>query len=145
VLRPGVTQGAHVNSPTAVVIDDSATSRRSLRTMLTQLGFEVVAEGERGDQVLPLFEQHRPTVLTLDIVLPVVDGVTAVTDLLRKHPDATVVMCSSITARDKIVACRDAGVAHFVLKPFTPERLAAVARLLLAKAGNPASPSESVQ
>jgi two-component system, chemotaxis family, chemotaxis protein CheY len=102
--------------------------------MLTDVGFSVVAEGERGDQVLPLYEQFRPTVLTLDIVLPVMDGVTAVIDLLKRHPDATVVMCSSITARDKIVACRDAGVAHFVLKPFTPERIAAVARILLAKA-----------
>jgi two-component system, chemotaxis family, chemotaxis protein CheY len=127
------------------VIDDSATSRRSLRAMLTQLGFDVVAEGERGDQVIPLFERFRPTVLTLDIVLPVMDGVTAVTNLLKKHPDATVVMCSSITARDKIVACRDAGVAHFVLKPFTPERIAAVARILLAKAGTLASKSENVK
>jgi two-component system, chemotaxis family, chemotaxis protein CheY len=113
--------------------------------MLTQLGFDVVAEGERGDQVIPLFERFRPTVLTLDIVLPVMDGVTAVTNLLKKHPDATVVMCSSITARDKIVACRDAGVAHFVLKPFTPERIAAVARILLAKAGTLASKSENVK
>ncbi len=39
-----------MNSPTAVVIDDSSTSRRSLRAMLTQLGFNVVAEGERVDQ-----------------------------------------------------------------------------------------------
>jgi two-component system, chemotaxis family, chemotaxis protein CheY len=107
--------------------------------MLTQNGFQVVAEGERGDQAMELFEQHRPTVLMLDIVLPVMDGVTAATNLLKKHPDATVVMCSSITARDKIVACRDAGVAHFVLKPFTPERIAAVARILLAKVG-PATP-----
>jgi two-component system, chemotaxis family, chemotaxis protein CheY len=121
--------------PTAIVIDDSSTSRRALRGMLTDVGFSVVAEGERGDQVLSLYEQFRPTVLTLDIVLPVMDGVTAVIDLLKRHPDATVVMCSSIAARDKIVACRDAGVAHFVLKPFTPERIAAVARILLAKAG----------
>jgi two-component system, chemotaxis family, chemotaxis protein CheY len=131
-----------LSSPTAVVIDDSATSRRSLRTMLTQVGFEVVAEGERGDQVIPLFEQFHPTVLTLDIVLPVMDGVTAVTNLLKKHPDATVVMCSSITARDKIVACRDAGVSHFVLKPFTSERIAAIARILLAKRVKSASSVE---
>jgi two-component system chemotaxis response regulator CheY len=94
---------------------------------------------------MPLFEQHRPTVLILAIVLPVMDGVTAATSLLKKHPDATVVMCSSISARDKIVACRDAGVAHFVLKPFTPEKLAAAVRGLLVKAAVPTSTSESVQ
>lgn len=131
-----------MNAPTAVVIDDSSTSRRALRGMLTHLGFSVVAEGERGDQVLSLYEQFRPTVLTLDIVLPVMDGVTAVIDLLKRHPDATVVMCSSITARDKIVACRDAGVAHFVLKPFTLGRIGAVARILLAKAGTFAAIAE---
>jgi DNA-binding NarL/FixJ family response regulator len=129
---------------TAVVIDDSSTSRRTLKAMLLQVGFDVVAEGDSGDQALPLFERHRPTVVMLDIVLPGMDGVTAAIELLKKHPEATVVMCSSITARDKIVACRDAGVAHFVLKPLTLDKIAAVARIVLGKPGSLLPKAETV-
>ncbi|WP_224246138.1 response regulator [Hyalangium gracile] len=113
---------------TAVVIDDSRVIRIRLRTELTNLGFQVVAEAERGDQALELYEKHRPALVMLDIILPEMDGVTAATQLLQKHPEATVVMCSSLTARDKILACRAAGVKYFILKPFTAESLATMVR-----------------
>jgi two-component system chemotaxis response regulator CheY len=69
----------------------------------------------------------------MDIVLPGADGVKVATELLRTYPEAQVVMCSSLTTRERIVACRDAGVAHFILKPFTVEKVAEVARTVLAR------------
>ena len=120
--------------PTAVILDDSSTTRAALRLMLGRAGFDVVAEGVSGDQALSLYESHRPTVITIDIVLPGLDGVSAATELLRLHPDATVVMCSSISARDKILACRDAGATHFILKPITWDKVEAVSRVVMARA-----------
>ena len=120
-------------SLTAIVIDDSAVSRAILRRGLNRAGFEVVGEAATAEQAMELFETHRPTLMTLDILLPRTDGVTAATQLLNKHPEANVVMCSSIAAKDKIIACRDAGVAHFILKPFSVEKVAEVARSVAAK------------
>lgn len=124
----------------AVVIDDSKVIRRVLGIALERAGFEVVAEGETGSVALELYEQHRPHVITLDIVLPGLDGVGAAEQILRRNPDAAVVMCSSINSRDKILRCRELGVRHFILKPFTSEKVAEVLNAINPEAR--ASPTE---
>lgn len=120
-------------TPTAVLIDDSRTTRTCLRVYLTEIGFEIVAEGERGEHALELYEKHRPMLITIDIVMPGMDGVTAARELLKRHPDANVVMCTSINTRDKILACHEAGVSHYLLKPFDGAKVQSVARGILAK------------
>jgi len=60
--------------------------------------------------------------VTLDIVMPGKDGVTAAIELLRAYPNARIVMCTSLAAREKILACQKAGVRHYLLKPFDPAR-----------------------
>lgn len=131
--------------PTAVVVDDSKTMRSVLRMALTRCGFEVVAEGCTGEAIFQLYEQHRPTLMTLDIVLPGIDGVAGATQVLAKYPDATIAMCSSLTARDKILAARSVGVKHFILKPFTVERISELAKVVLAaKTATPEAPVMAV-
>jgi two-component system, chemotaxis family, chemotaxis protein CheY len=125
-------QGVRIVPLTAIIIDDSALSRAVLRRGLVKAGFQVVREAPSAEQAVELFEQYRPTLMTMDIVLPLTDGVTAVTQLLSKHPEATVVMCSAMSSREKIIACRNAGVAHFILKPFSVEKVVEVARRAVA-------------
>jgi two-component system chemotaxis response regulator CheY len=120
-------------TPTAVLIDDSRTTRTCLRVYLTEIGFEIVAEGERGEHALELYEKHRPTLITIDIVMPGLDGVSAARELLKRHPEANVVMCTSINTRDKILACHEAGVSYYLLKPFDGAKVQSVARGILAK------------
>ena len=119
--------------PTALIIDDSTSMRALLRLALGSAGVDVVAEAGTGTQALELYAQHRPSLVLMDIVLPGADGVEVATQLLRAFPEAQVVMCSSLTTRERLVACRDAGVAHFLLKPFTVEKVAEVARTVLAR------------
>jgi len=122
--------------PTAVVIDDSPIMRNHLKSLLVQAGCEIVGEGASGDDVLPLYEKFRPTLMTIDIVMPGTDGVTAATKLLQQHREATVIMCTSLTSRDKILACQRAGVSHYLLKPFQPEKVTSAVRRVLAKAAD---------
>jgi two-component system chemotaxis response regulator CheY len=119
--------------PTAVIVDDSPIMRAQLRALLRQAGCDVVGEGASGDDVLGLYETMRPDLVLLDIVMPGKDGVTAATELLGRYPDAAVIMCTSLTTRDKILACQKAGVAHYLLKPFQPDRAVAVFRHVLAR------------
>ncbi len=119
--------------PTAVIVDDSPIVRTQLRQILTRVGCTVVAEAATGDAVRALYDQHRPDLITLDIVMPGKDGVTAAVELLGAHPSATVVMCTSLTTRDKILACQRAGVAHYLLKPFDPQRAEQVLRFALER------------
>jgi two-component system chemotaxis response regulator CheY len=119
--------------PTAVIVDDSPVMRRALRAILTEAGCDVVGEAASGDEVLALYDRHHPDLVTLDIVMPGKDGVTAATELLRAHPRAVVVMCTSVTSRDKILACQRAGVSHYLLKPFQQDKAVAVLRAVLAR------------
>ncbi len=119
--------------PTAVIVDDSPLIRIQLRQILTRIGVTVVAEATTGDLVYPLYKQHMPDLVTLDIVMPGKDGVTAAVELLRDFPTARVVMCTSLTTRDKIVACQRAGVCHYLLKPFDAARVEKVFQLVLQR------------
>lgn len=121
----------------AIVVDDSPIMRMQLRNLLAQAGCHVVAEAASGDEVLALYAKHRPDLITLDIVMPGRDGVTAATELLAKHPEAAIVMCTSLTTRDKVLACQKAGVSHYLLKPFQPERAVAVFRHVLSRTAAP--------
>ena|ERR1041384_6946876 len=129
--------------PTAVIVDDSPLIRAQLRQILGRIGVTVVGEGASGSQLQALYEQHTPDLVTLDIVMPGKDGVTAAIDLLRAHPAARIVMCTSLTNRDKIVACQRAGVRHYLLKPFEAARAEQIFQLVLqtaAAGGSGAAP-----
>jgi DNA-binding NarL/FixJ family response regulator len=119
--------------PSAIIVDDSPIMRAQLRKLLGVAGFSVVAEAGDGTEVLGLYEKHVPDLVTLDIVMPGRDGATAAAELLARHADAVVVMCTSLNTRDKVEACRRAGVKYYLLKPFNPEHAVAVFRRALDK------------
>ena len=93
----------------AIIVDDSPIVRTQLRQILTRIGCTVDAEAASGDQVRELYEKYRPDLITMDIVMPGKDGVTASTELLRDFPAAKIVMCTSIASREKILACQARG------------------------------------
>lgn len=117
--------------PSAIIVDDSAIMRSQLRRVLTGAGFSVVAEAATADDLVRLYEQHRPDVISLDIVMPGRDGASAAADLLARHPSAVIVMCTSLTSREKIMACQKAGVSYYLLKPFNPEHAATIFKCAL--------------
>jgi DNA-binding NarL/FixJ family response regulator len=119
--------------PSAIIVDDSPIMRAQLRKLLGTAGFSIAAEAGTGDAVLALYEQHRPDLVTLDIVMPGRDGASVAAELLLLFPEANVVMCTSLSTREKIEVCRRAGVKYYLLKPFKPEIAIAVFRRALAK------------
>jgi two-component system chemotaxis response regulator CheY len=108
--------------PTAVIVDDSPVIRLQLRHILANIGVTVVAEAANGAEVRALYDKHRPDLLTLDVVMPGKDGVDVAVDILSTYPDARIVMCSSFSTYDRIMRCRQAGVRHYLLKPFESAR-----------------------
>ena len=120
-------------SPTAIVIDDSTIMRTQLKRTLVGIGVDVVGEAATADDLIAMYEHHRPDLVTLDVVMPGRDGAAAAAELLARYPDATVVMCTSVTSRDKILACQRAGVTHYLLKPFLADRAATMFRCALEK------------
>jgi len=117
----------------AIIVDDSPLVRAQLRRLVTSAGFSIAAEAETGSEVLALYERHRPDLMTLDIVMPGRDGASVAAEVLAAHPEAVIVMCTSLSTREKIETCRRAGVHHYLLKPLHPEHAVAVFRRAVEK------------
>mgnify|MGYP005842542351 CR=1 FL=1 len=114
-----------------LVVDDAPFLRRRLRDILEAAGHRVVAEAEDGDQALALYEEHLPDVVTLDLVMPRRDGLETLRELRARHPDAAVVVCTSLAGEPALLEAVRLGARDYVLKPLGPGRLLeAVAKAL---------------
>lgn len=118
-------------SPTVLVCDDAAFMRITLRDILAQAGFEVIGEAATGSQAIQRYQELRPDLVTMDIVMPELDGIEAVRRIIDFDPSARILMCSAMGQQSLLIEAIRAGAKDFVVKPFQPSRvLEAVHRVL---------------
>ncbi|WSU21740.1 response regulator [Streptomyces sp. NBC_01108] len=116
-----------------LVVDDNKVIRQLIRVNLELEGFEVVTAAD-GVECLDLVHRVRPDVITLDVVMPRLDGVQTATRLrsdprTRHVPVAIVSACTPHEADNGV----DAGVDAFLAKPFEPGELVRLVRQLMAR------------
>lgn len=85
--------------------------------------YQVAACCQSGEESLDAYEKVNPDLVTMDIVMPGMDGLDAARLLLQAHPDARVLMVSSLAYDDTINEARDIGAKGFVYKPFDQEQI----------------------
>jgi len=108
-----------------LIVDDALIMRMKIREIATQAGWTVVAEAANGADAVRLYDEHRPDLVTLDMVMPEMDGLSALKAIRGSHPAANVVMVSAINQKDKLRECITEGALDFVVKPFDSQRLRA--------------------
>ncbi|MEB3298402.1 MAG: response regulator [Candidatus Sericytochromatia bacterium] len=106
-----------------LIVDDSMTLRMMFKKTILDSNFEPVAEAANGDQALALYREHQPDLVVMDIVMPEVDGVTALANILAYDPEARVVMVSSLGSKDKVLESIKLGARNFIMKPFERDTL----------------------
>ncbi len=106
-----------------LIVDDALIMRMKIREIATQAGWTIVAEGTNGVEAVKLFEEHRPDMVTLDMVMPEMDGLSALKAIRAGHPTANVVMVSAVNQKEKLRECILEGAVDFVVKPFDPLHL----------------------
>jgi DNA-binding NarL/FixJ family response regulator len=107
-----------------LIVDDHAIVREGLARLLpTADDMEVVAKGEDGEQAVELFAQHQPDVVLMDLSMPGVDGTAATRRIVDAHPGACVVVLTSFSDREQILAALDAGAVGYMLKDAGPDEL----------------------
>lgn len=106
-----------------LIVDDALIMRKRIRDIAEEAGWETVGEAGNGEEALELFEREKPDLVTLDIVMPKMDGVTALKQIMIAAPNARVVMVSAVNQKAKLAECIQSGALDFIVKPFDKERL----------------------
>lgn len=114
-----------------LIVDDSRLARATVRKYLVQAGLEVAGEAGNGREAIELFTQLSPDLVTLDITMPEMDGLTAFREIRKLAPDAAVLLVTSLD--QKFIADEVANDPHggLIPKPFSSfDLLKAVRRVL---------------
>jgi len=99
-----------------LVAEDETIIRLDLVEMLTEAGYEVIAQAENGAIAVELSKQHKPDLAILDVKMPEMDGITAAEQIILLAP---VLMLTAFSQRELVERARDAGVMAYVVKPFS--------------------------
>lgn len=108
---------------TVLIVDDAAFVRTVLRNMIQQMGHTVVGEAFNGHDAVRKAKELKPDVITMDIVMPSMDGIEAVKEILKESPNAYILMCTAMGQKRMVIQAIMAGAKDFIVKPFNQDRL----------------------
>ena len=117
--------------PKVLITDDAAFMRMMLKDILTKGGYEIAGEAVNGNEAIEKYNQFKPDLVTMDITMPICDGITALKQIMASDPAAKVVMCSAMGQQAMVIESIQSGAKDFIVKPFQPQRvLEAVKKLI---------------
>ncbi|MDR0881286.1 MAG: response regulator [Candidatus Adiutrix sp.] len=114
-----------------LIVDDSPIMRQMLVKIFTDGGFAVAGEAADGTEAIARFEELKPDLTTLDIVMPKMRGVEVLEQLMGKYPEAKIVMASSVSDARTVMHCLKMGAKQYITKPYDENKvLSAVQKAL---------------
>lgn len=110
---------------TVMVIDDSAFIRAELESMLRSEGYQVIAHARSGEEAVEMIKDIDPDLVTLDIIMPGMDGVDTASLLIQEKPGIKnrIIMLSSLYDLDIKSEIERIGLHHMVPKPIEKDIL----------------------
>jgi two-component system, chemotaxis family, chemotaxis protein CheY len=108
---------------TLLVTDDAAIIRAKVKEAAIGAGWTIVAEARNGKEAVDRYAEHRPTAVTVDLVMPEYDGIYALREILAMDPNAKVVVVSAIGQKNVLKDAFKLGASDFVVKPFDKQTL----------------------
>lgn len=109
-----------------MIVDDSRIFRKMLRAAFVETGNEVIGEAGNGSEALELLKSCKPDLVTMDITMPVMDGIEALREIRTTYPDQKVIMVSAAGQKDKVIEALKLGAKDFIQKPFDPDDISVV-------------------
>lgn len=106
-----------------LIVDDAAFMRMMLKDILTKNGYDVVGEGANGLDGFNKYQELKPDLVTLDITMPEVDGITCLKNIKNADPNAKIIMCSAMGQQAMVIESIQAGAKDFIVKPFQADRV----------------------
>ena len=116
-----------------LVVDDSIFARKNLTKMIESFGGRLAGEAGDGCTAMTEYSRTWPDLVLMDIIMPNMEGIEAAERIVRLHPQARIVMVSSVGYQENIIAALQKGARHFVQKPVRPEVLYDVVKYVMAE------------
>lgn len=116
-----------------LLVDDSKTSRKILRGILEENGHEVIGEAENGEDGVEKFKSLNPDITTMDITMPVMNGLDALKQIMEFNKSAKVIMVTAAGQKSKMVDAIKYGAAEFLAKPFEAAQIMEIINKVIEK------------
>lgn len=118
-----------------LIVDDSYIMRMKIKTMLTNAGHTVVGEAINGEQAIHEYTQKKPDIVTMDISMPVMDGILSMKMILSYFPEAKIIVISALDKKNMVFAALEGGAKNYILKPIDEAKLISTIDLVLKDEG----------
>lgn len=106
-----------------LAVDDSPVTRKMIKKALEPEGFEVVGEAGNGKEAIDLWRQLSPDIITMDVTMPIMDGLEAALAIKQEKPEQKIVMLSAMSDQDIVAQAMSRGINHFCSKPFKADEM----------------------
>jgi two-component system chemotaxis response regulator CheY len=111
---------------TVLIVDDLAFVRTTLSELLSEAGYDVVAEAADGEEAIEKWEKHRPDLVTMDVVMPRMNGIEATKEIMKADRNAVIVMISSMDQVHLVMDAIHVGAKDYIQKPFHSQEVLSV-------------------
>ncbi|MDP4142873.1 MAG: response regulator [Bacillota bacterium] len=105
-----------------LLVDDSMLMRRDLKNFFQEHGHVIVGEASNGEKALSEYVLHKPDLVTMDITMPNVDGISAIKNILKSFPEAKIVIISSVQQTNLVYEALLSGAKGYIVKPLKIEK-----------------------
>ena len=114
-----------------LIVDDSPIMRQMLVKIFSNEGFTVVGEAADGTEAVVKFEELKPDLTTLDIVMPKMRGIEVLERLMAEYPEAKIIMASSVSDARTVMHCLKMGAKQYITKPYDEAKIMAAVKKTL--------------
>lgn len=116
-----------------MIVDDALFMRSMLKDIFVRAGYEIVAEAENGEAALELYQESRPDLVTMDIVMPKKSGIEALQEIMASDAEACVVMVSALGQDSLVLEAIESGAKDFIVKPFKEDKVLEIVRRITGR------------
>lgn len=128
-----------------LLTDDEAHIRKFIGLVLKRLGSPVIIEAANGQEAVALYEKHKPDLVLLDVNMPIMDGVQALTQIMQKDPEALVIMLTSLTNRQTVEQCASLGALDYIRKDLPRDEMIALLTKIITDCFGPEDSSPKAE
>jgi len=119
--------------PRVLVVDDAIFMRKMISDILEGNDMEVVGEADTGALAVEKYKELKPDLVIMDIIMPEMNGIDAVRQIIANDFQAKIVMCSALGQQALVQDAIAAGAKDFLIKPFNPSRVIEVISKILSQ------------